>query len=214
MDLQAVQRRLGFAGTAEVVRRYQSRYVDVFAPASQVLDLGCGEGIFLDLLRTSGRHGIGVDTSAEELAAARARGLEVKESDAIAYLEALDRQFDGIFCAHLIEHLPSESVVRLLRGAHRALRPGGCLVLITPDIRDLEVCTERFWLDLTHVRPYPEALLVSLCTALGFQVERSGNDPKSARGDSLPVRIRALLRALRFGAHGYRGDVFVIARRP
>jgi SAM-dependent methyltransferase len=214
IDLQSVQRRLGFAGTADVVRRYQSHYVDVFAPASRVLDLGCGEGIFLDLLRASGRQGIGVDSSAEDLAPARVRGLDVKEGDAIVYLETLDREFDGIFCAHLVEHLTSESAVRLIGGAYRALRPGGYLVLITADVRDLKVWTERFWLDLTHIRPYPEALLVSFCTALGFRVERSGNDPRSGLGDSLLARVRTVFRALRFGAHGHRGDVFVIARRP
>lgn len=211
-DLQALQRRMGFAGDAPAVRAYQNTYVDWFAPGARVLDLGCGEGVFLDLLRASGRSGIGVDSSPVDLAPARARGLEVVEGDAIAYLEQA-RDFDGIFCAHVIEHLPPALAVRLIEGAHRALKPGGVLVLITPEIRDLEVLTERFWLDLTHVRPYPEPLLVRLCTALGFEVVRSGNDPRSARGNSLPARVRRLLRFLRLGSHGYRGDVFVVARR-
>ena len=211
-DLQALQRRLGFAGDASAVRPYQGAYVDLFPRGARVLDLGCGAGVFLDLLRDAGRNGIGVDSSAADLAPARARGLEVVEADAIAYLERA-RDFDGIFCAHVIEHLPPAAAVRLIEGAHRALKPGGRLVLITPEIRDLEVLTERFWLDLTHVRPYPEKLLVQLCTALGFVVERSGNDPRSARGDSPPARVRRFLRFLRLGSHGYRGDVFVVARR-
>jgi SAM-dependent methyltransferase len=211
--LQALQRRLGFAGDDAGVRRYQAHYVDVFPPGARVLDVGCGEGVFLDLLRAAGRHGVGVDSSADDLAPARARGLEVVEDDGIAYLEREAGAYDGVFCAHVIEHLPPEVAVRLITAAHRALKPGGRLVLITPEIRDLEVLTERFWLDLTHVRPYPESLLVRLCTALGFQVERSGNDPRSARGNRLPARVRRLFRGLRFGAHGYRGDVFVIARR-
>jgi SAM-dependent methyltransferase len=212
-DLQALQRSLGFAGDAESVRRYQSQYVEVFPAGSRVLDLGCGEGVFLALLRDAGRNGVGVDSSAVDLAPARAKGLEVVESDALAYLQRQDATFDGIFCAHLIEHLPPAVAVQLLTDAHRALRPGGRLVLITPDARDLEVMTERFWLDLTHVRPYPELLLVRLCGALGYEVERSGNDPRSARGDSKEARKEAFYRALRFGPHGYRGDVFVVAHR-
>jgi 2-polyprenyl-3-methyl-5-hydroxy-6-metoxy-1,4-benzoquinol methylase len=211
--LQALQRRLGFAGDDAAVRRYQAHFVPVFPPGARVLDVGCGEGVFLDLLRAAGRQGVGVDSSADDLAPARARGLEVVQDDGIAYLERAEASFDGVFCAHVIEHLPPEAAVRLLTAAHRALRPGGRLVLITPEIRDLEVLTERFWLDLTHVRPYPERLLVQLCTAHGFAIERSGNDPRSARGDSFPARVRGLFRFLRFGSHGYRGDVFVIARR-
>jgi SAM-dependent methyltransferase len=212
-ELQAIQRRLGFAGRAEDVRRYQAGYISVFPAGGRVLDLGCGEGVFLDLLRESGRHGVGVDSSADDLAPARARGLEVVQDDVIGFLDRSPGTFDGVFCAHVIEHLPAEAAVRLLAGVHRVLRPGGALVLITPEIRDLEVLTERFWLDLTHVRPYPELLLVRLLTTLGFVVERSGNDPRSARGDSPPARARGFLRFLRFGSHGYRGDVFVIARR-
>ena len=210
---QALQRRLGFAGDDTAVRRYQAHYVEVFPPGARVLDVGCGEGVFLDLLRSAGRNGVGVDASADDLAPARARGLEVVQDDGIAYLERSPAAFDGVFCAHVIEHLQPEAAVRLITAAHRAIRPGGRLVLITPEIRDLEVLTERFWLDLTHVRPYPERLLIQLCATHGFEVERSGNDPRSARGDSLPARVRRFFRSLRFGAHGYRGDVFVIARR-
>ena len=210
---QALQRRLGFAGDDTAVRRYQAHYVEVFPPGARVLDVGCGEGVFLDLLRSAGRNGVGVDASADDLAPARARGLEVVQDDGIAYLERSPAAFDGVFCAHVIEHLQPEAAVRLITAAHRAIRPGGRLVLITPEIRDLEVLTERFWLDLTHVRPYPERLLIQLCAKHGFEVERSGNDPRSARGDSLPARVRRFFRSLRFGAHGYRGDVFVIARR-
>jgi SAM-dependent methyltransferase len=212
-DLQALQRSLGFAGDAAAVRGYQSHYVEVFPPGARVLDLGCGEGIFLDLLRGAGRHGVGVDSSPVDLAPARAKGLEVVESDALVYLGNQEAMFDGIFCAHLIEHLPTAAAVQLLTDAHRALRPGGRLVLITPDARDLEVMTGRFWLDLTHVRPYPELLLVRLCGALGYEVERSGNGPRSARGDSKKARKESFYRTLRFGPHGYRGDVFVVARR-
>lgn len=214
-DLQAIQRRMGFAGNDEAVRRYQRHYVDVFAPGARVLDIGCGGGVFLDALRASGRQGVGVDGSEEELAAARARGLDVARADALDYLDgAPSESFGGVFCAHLIEHLPPEVATRLVAGIHRVLAPGGRVVLITPEIRDLEVWTERFWLDLTHVRPYPERLLVGMLEALGFRVIRSGNDPRSGRGSGPRVWLPGWWRALRLGELGWRGDVFVIAEKP
>jgi SAM-dependent methyltransferase len=214
-DLQAIQRRLGFAGNDEAVRRYQRHYVDVFAPGARVLDVGCGGGVFLEALRASGRHGVGVDGSEEELAAARARGLDVVSADGLDYLGATPAEsFGGVFCAHLIEHLSPEGATRLIEGIHRVLAPGGRVVLITPDVRDLEVWTERFWLDLTHVRPYPARLLVGLLQVLGFRVIRSGNDPRSGRGSGPRVWLPGWWRALRLGELGWRGDTFVIAEKP
>jgi SAM-dependent methyltransferase len=212
-DLQELQLRMGFAGVEASVRAYQRRYVEVFAPGARVLDVGCGEGVFLALLKDAGRVGIGVDRSPADIARARARGLEVVEQDALAFIAEHRESFDGVFCAHLIEHLTPSDAVELIEGFRAALKPGGRLVLITPEVRDLEVLTERFWLDLTHVRPYPQALLNALLPALGFDVIESGNDPASARGRSWRSLPKRLWRALRFGDHGYRGDVYVVAAR-
>lgn len=213
-DLQGLQRSLGFAGDTAAVTRYQRPYVDRFPAGGRVLDVGCGEGIFLQLLRDGGRTGVGVDRSPEDVALARAKGLEVVEEDALAYLAGQREEFDGIFCAHVIEHLVPADAVRLIEGARAALRPGGRLVLITPDTLDLETLTERFWLDLTHVRPYPLPLLVALVKALGFELLDQGNDPRSARSRTLRNTPRRFLRWLRFGPHAYRGDAFVFAARP
>jgi len=213
MDLQAFQSRLGFAGCESAVRHYQRRYVEWFLAGGRVLDVGCGEGVFLAMLRDAGHSGIGVDRSPTDLAKARARGLEVVEQDALQFLGGQLQAFDGIFCAHLIEHLPPAVAVELVQKFHEALRPGGRLVLLTPDVRDLEVLSERFWLDLTHVRPYPLPLLVRMLEVVGFTVLERGNDPRSGRGNawrSLPLRW---WRALRFGNLGYRGDAYVIAQR-
>lgn len=212
-DLQELQRRLGFAGSRDAVRAYQADYVRWFAPGARVVDIGCGEGVFLDLLREQGRHAVGVDASPSEVALARARGHEVHEDDAVAFLRAHPGGFDGVFCAHVIEHLPPAAAVAFLDAARAALAPGGVLALITPDPADLEVWTERFWLDLTHVRPYPRVLLVAMLEALGFTMLASGNDPNSARGSSWRGAPKRWWRRLRFGPHGYRGDTFVVARR-
>lgn len=212
-DLQNLQRQLGFAGSDEAVRRYQRAFAEWFAPGARVLDVGCGPGVFLGCLREAGRKGVGVDASAGELALARAAGHEVEEGDALAYLRAHPGEFDGVFCAHLVEHLPPSAAVELVVLMHSAVRPGGRVVVITPDVRDLEVWTERFWLDLTHVRPYPLPLLRRLFEFSGLRVIRSGNDPNSARGASLRSLPARWFRWLRFGELGYRGDAYVVGER-
>ena len=213
MDLQALQRRLDFAGHDAAVRHYQAPYAAEFRPGGRVLDVGCGPGVFLQALCESGRTGFGIDASPDEVAEARRRGLAVEQADALAWLEGTAERFDGVFCAHVVEHLPPAAAVRLLEGAHRVLAPGGVLVLITPDPRDLEVLTERFWHDLTHVRPYPASLLAAMCRELGFDVRRSGNDPRGGRFGSWKGHVHAFLRGLRLGELTYRGDAVVVAVR-
>jgi 2-polyprenyl-3-methyl-5-hydroxy-6-metoxy-1,4-benzoquinol methylase len=212
-DLQRLQRRLGFAGDREAVALYQNHYASWFPAKGRVLDVGCGEGVFLEHLRANGYRAIGVDSSADDVAAARARGLEVVQDDALAFLARSRGAFEGIFCAHVIEHLPTDGAVSLIEHVREALTPGGRAIVITPDPLDLEVITERFWLDLTHVRPYPEALLVSLFRELGFRVLAHGNDPRSARRASWKNWPIHLYQRLRFGRHAFRGDVFVVAER-
>jgi len=212
-NLQHLQRRLGFAGGREDVAFYQRHYAAWFPAGGRVLDVGCGEGVFLEHLKASGLETTGVDSSPDDVAAARARGIDVVQEDALTFLARSPRAFEGIFCAHVIEHLPTDAAVRLIEHMRDALTPGGRAIVITPDPRDLEVITERFWLDLTHVRPYPEVLLVALFRELGFRVLAHGNDPRSARRTSWKNWPMHLFQRLRFGRHGYRGDVFVVAER-
>jgi len=212
-DLQRLQRRFGFAGNREDVAHYQRHYAEWFPARGRVLDIGCGEGVFLEHLRANGHAATGVDSSADDVAAAHARGLEVIQDDALAFLARSPNSFEGIFCAHVIEHMPPEVAVLLIERMRDALTAGGRAIVITPDPLDLEVITERFWLDLTHVRPYPEVLLVAMFRELGFRVLAHGNDPRSARRANWKNWPRHLYQRLRFGRHGFRGDVFVVAER-
>lgn len=66
--------------------------------------------------------------------------------------------------------MPYDDVLDLLRAARAALAPGGRLVLVTPNARDLRVIGETFWLDPTHVRPYPMMLLDSMLRSTGYDV--------------------------------------------
>jgi O-antigen chain-terminating methyltransferase len=155
-------------GTTEDIRERQRPYVDDFRDAAPVLDVGCGRGEFLGLLREAGVAARGVETDPDMVAFARGAGLEVVEADAVAYLEELrDASLGGVFAAQVLEHLPAAVLVRFLELAARKLRPGGLLVAET--INPLSPLSLRhYFSDLTHAQPLVPETLALLARQAGF----------------------------------------------
>jgi SAM-dependent methyltransferase len=166
-------------GRTEDVRERQRVYVDDFRDAEPVLDVGCGRGEFVALLRDAGVEAKGVDADADMVAFARGEGLDVEQADALAYLERLeDGSLGGIFCAQVVEHLPPGTLVRLLELAHAKLRPGG--VLVAETINPLSpISLRHYFADLTHAQPLVPETLALLARQAGFgEVEtRFLNEP-------------------------------------
>jgi O-antigen chain-terminating methyltransferase len=156
-------------GTRDEIRRRQQDYLDLFR-SGPVLDVGCGRGEFLELCRETGVEARGVDTDAGMVARCRETGLAVEQADALAHLASLpDATLGGIFCAQVIEHLPPDALVALVRLAHAKLRPGGVLLCETPNPACLTVFSGAFYADLTHIKPiHPEAARF-LLEAAGFR---------------------------------------------
>ena len=116
-------------GSTAAIRARQQVYLDDFRAAAPVLDVGCGRGEFLELLRDAGVEATGVDADADMAAYAQGEGLDVVQADALAHLAALpDGSLGGIFASQLVEHLPPAVLYRLLELAVAKLRPGGLLV--------------------------------------------------------------------------------------
>src|SRR5947209_4708326 len=159
-----------FGGSEETVRHIQSRFIPRFRRCSPVLDIGCGRGIFLSMLRENGIECAGIDHSYESIVACRSKGFEVEQSDCISFLSRTTSKFGGIFCSHVIEHLPCDKAEQMLQLCRSALRPGGCLVIVTPNPEDINVMGNLFWLDPTHVRPYPGPLITAMLEHQGFRV--------------------------------------------
>jgi SAM-dependent methyltransferase len=190
-----------YRGTEEDIRERVSRYLPYLAAGGPALDLGCGRGEALAVLRDHGIAARGVDGSARMVAACRERGLEAAQGDLFAALAASPPAGLGaVLSFHVIEHLPIASLDRLVRLAWRALRPRGVLILETPSPLSLVVAARNFWLDPTHVRPvHPESLRL-LYELAGFDpVERLDLRPFSA-AERLPeidlARLPAEQRAL------------------
>ena len=158
-----------FRGSRDAIRARFESYLPLFEGRSAVLDVGCGRGEFLDLLKASGVSARGIDLNHEMAEVCRARGLDVSEADAVGHLSTLDdASLDGIFSAQVVEHLQPGYLLRFLELAFVKLRPGGRLVLETLNPACWVAFFESYIRDITHVWPLHPETLKYLVVASGF----------------------------------------------
>ena len=166
-----------FRGTAEqITLKLEGYLADVrrlvaHSPddSVRVLDIGCGRGEWLTLLQRIGVRAAGVDSHTAFVDAGRAQGLDIVEGDGVNHLRSMPaNSLDLVTAFHLIEHLDIDSVLTLMAAAHDALRPGGCLLLETPNPTNLQMAACDFYNDPTHRTPLPPALTAFLVSASGF----------------------------------------------
>ncbi len=136
---------------------------------SLVLDLGCGRGEWLDLLRESGYTARGIDLNQIALEQCRAKNLDVLEADALTHLRSLPTaSVAAVTAFHLVEHLPFEVLVDLLDEIVRVLQPQGLIIFETPNPENTSVGSCTFYLDPTHQRPLPSLMMEFLTKNRGF----------------------------------------------
>jgi SAM-dependent methyltransferase len=155
-------------GSTESVRERQRVYVDDLREAAPVLDIGCGRGELLSLLREAGVAARGIDADADMVAYAQGEGLDVQQADLVDYLAGLDDgELGGIFMAQVVEHLPPGVLVRAFQLAAGKLRPGG--VLVAETINPLSpIALRNYFADLTHAQPLVPETLELLARQSGF----------------------------------------------
>jgi SAM-dependent methyltransferase len=158
-----------FRGSQETIRARLESYLPYFEGASDVLDVGCGRGEFLDLLQARGITARGLDLNHEMVEVCRARGLDVTEADAVGYLEGVpDGSLGGLFAAQVVEHLQPAYLLRFLELAGHRLRPGAPIVLETLNPACWTAFFDSFIRDITHVWPLHPETLRYLVLASGF----------------------------------------------
>ncbi len=157
-----------FRGSSEHVKTGQQFYAARFQGAREAIDLGCGNGEFLEVMREAGVPARGIDASADSVAACQARSLRAEQGDIFEWLaNQADKSLGGIFCSQVVEHLPPERIPVLVRLCADKLERGALLVFETPNPECLAIFATHFYLDPTHTRPVPHPLLA-------FYLEEAG----------------------------------------
>ena len=164
-----------FRGSRELIKSRLRIYLPFVIPLKTIyedcrlIDLGCGRGEWLELMADEGFEAHGVDLDESMLAAHKAEGLSVTKADAVDYLQKQqDESLVVVSGFHIIEHIAFESLQKLVSEAFRVLRPGGLLILETPNPENLMVSTTEFYLDPTHRKPIPPKLLYFLADYNSF----------------------------------------------
>jgi SAM-dependent methyltransferase len=207
-----------FRGDPLVIRVRQHQYVpyiqDAVTQNAPLLDIGCGRGEWLLLLRDSNIPATGIDTNVASVQECSAQGLNVSHADAITYLSnAKEKSLGAITLFQVLEHLPFATMVHLLRLALRALVPGGVLIAEVPNSETLSVGASTFWIDPTHERPLFPGLLEFLATEVGYtSVKGLYSSPIAPEPDfsDLSPHVREPLLAMHRQLNG-DGDFAVIA---
>ena len=154
-----------------LLAQMQSPHVDHFMGCTQVLDVGCGTGVLLDLLERHGIRAEGVERNVQSARFAQSLGLSVHTADALEFLAQQPSHYDGLYCSHFVEHLPIDAVERLIHLCAHALQPGGIAVFTFPDPESIRSQLLGFWRDPEHVRFYHPELIETLAQVHGLQAE-------------------------------------------
>jgi O-antigen chain-terminating methyltransferase len=149
-----------FRGSEEYVKASHLFYRRFFEGRENILDIGCGRGEFLEVMRDAGVTARGIDLSEESVNLCRSKGLAAETADLFHYLAGLpESSLGGIFCSQLVEHLPPERLPEMLKLAVSRLERGGVIAIETPNPECLAIFATHFYLDPTHTRPVPHPLL-------------------------------------------------------
>jgi SAM-dependent methyltransferase len=207
-----------FRGSREDIKARAQVYLDrvllsgAGQPGKPILDVGCGRGEWLEILKECHLQAYGVDSNLVMVERARSFGLDVQEEDLVAHLRNLpDASRSAVTAFHVVEHLGFGVLVDFLDEVFRVLMPGGLLILETPNPENLCVGANSFYNDPTHHNPLPPEPLRFLVDQRGFA------EAEILRLHPFPVKehLKASnedarrLNALLFGPQDYA----VIARR-
>ncbi|MBS3818160.1 class I SAM-dependent methyltransferase [bacterium] len=161
-----------FRGTEEEVKKQQQKYLSYFQTEGKVLDLGCGRGEFMDLLREKRKNADveGIDLNDHMVDMCKERGFFCQKGDILERLAGYpDKSLKGIFSSQVIEHLPPSYLKRMIELAYSKLCPSSYMVLETINPTSLFALVQVYFLDLSHKQPVHPQTLKFLLQNTGFK---------------------------------------------
>lgn len=159
-----------FRGSEDAVKIQLEEYLPFFKKGKKVVDLGCGRGEFLDLLKSKWIDAEGIDINEQMVTICKDKGLSCRKGDILEQLiEYANGSLGGIFSSQVIEHLPPPYLKRLLELAFEKLEPSAPVVLETINPTSVFALVQIYHLDISHKQPiHPQALKYMLESS-GFE---------------------------------------------
>ncbi len=163
-------------GSQELIQKRLEVYLPFILPLKEIskdvkaLDIGCGRGEWIGLLARYDIACKGIDLDEGMLQACIQQEFDVEHRNGISYLETLESNSLMIVSAfHVVEHMSFEDLQKLVKESLRVLKPGGLLILETPNPENIKVATENFYMDPTHIKPIPASLMAFVPEYYGYK---------------------------------------------
>ena len=170
-----------YRGEESDIRDRQQSYLEYFRGRDNVVDIGCGRGEFLELLRDNNIPAKGIELGTDQFLLCREKGLDVAQQDLFEFLESMpDESLGGLFSAQVIEHMTASDQLRYVALAYRKTQPGSPVIFETINAQCVYAIMRNFFLDPTHVRPiHPETLKFAMESMKFRNVELRFSGPVS-----------------------------------
>jgi len=180
-----------FRGSRQEIKGRQEAFLPYFEGCKNVLDIGCGRGEFLELMREHGVGARGVDIDDTMVGYCRSRGLVVEKNDAVPYLEQIeDSSLDGVFIDQVVEHLEVAYFIKLLHLVYEKMMREGYVIVETVNILNPGALS-NFYIDPTHIWPVHPDLLKFLVDQAGFRESTIVFKNYDESGDLSNIRFTA-----------------------
>lgn len=156
-----------FRGSQEHIKAVQEQYLPYYEGKKNVVDIGCGRGEFLKILKEHNIKAVGIDLYGKAIDCCKLNDLEAYQMDAIEYLNGA-KAVDGIFAGQLVEHMTIEQIITLCKTAYEKLEEGCYFIMETPNPTSLAIYTHAFYMDPSHVKPVHPLTLQYCAEKAGF----------------------------------------------
>lgn len=186
-----------------------------------VLDIGCGRGELLELLKEENINCLGLDLNEAMVERCKERGFNAVQAEALSYLQAQKAgSFSAITGFHIVEHIPFNFLLRLFEECYRVLEPGGIVIFETPNPENLHVGSLSFYYDPSHLHPLVPDVLAFAIENRGFDKTKvlrlhPKGDGKENEGRDDPYVAEVLRRfymAEDYSVIGYKFDPVTAAK--
>lgn len=163
-----------FRGSREEIKKRQRYYLQYVLEAFDksdgelFLDVGCGRGEFLELLKENNIPYTGLDLNEVVVSMLKEKGFNVEKSDILEFLSRTDNKFIGISSFQVIEHLDFDYLKNFIKSAHYRIAHNGVIILESVNPHCPQALS-NFYFDVTHIKPYPPETIKFLLEWVGFK---------------------------------------------